>query len=61
LVTGPAVDAARALADHGNALAWVRVDLDVLRSARFLAPLTPADDARLGTLLRREQELLGVV
>ena len=60
-LTPPALDNARALADHGNELAWVRVDLDMLRSAGFVASLTPIDDARFDALLRRERKLLGAV
>ncbi len=46
--------------NDGTELAWVRRELDVLASARTLAPLSEADQARYADLARRERDLLGV-
>ena len=43
--------------DESGALAWVRVELDLLSSAR---PLPPSKRARFEELVRRERDLLNL-
>jgi hypothetical protein len=46
--------------DHGNELAWVRLELDILASAHREGIMTDAERARFEELLRRECALLGL-
>jgi len=44
--------------DGADELTLVRLQLDIMASARTLAPLTEADSARYDELALRERELL---
>jgi hypothetical protein len=46
--------------EHLWELAWVRLELEILRSAQLRSSLTATEQARLEELSRREQELLRV-
>jgi Fe2+ or Zn2+ uptake regulation protein len=49
-----------AMVENPTEMAMVRRALDVLASARMLAPLSEADQARYEELTRHEHELLDV-